>query len=42
MVDAAHVLNWDTLVALDRKLAAQEAKASDQFVVATIPSLEVT
>lgn len=42
VVDAAHVLDWTTLVALDRKLAAQEAKASDQFVVATIPSLQGT
>lgn len=42
VVDAAHVLDWNTLVALDRKLAAQEAKASDQFVVATIPSLQGT
>ncbi|WP_127089573.1 TPM domain-containing protein [Aquabacter cavernae] len=42
VVDAAHVLDWDTLVALDRKLAAQEAKASDQFVVATVPSLQGT
>lgn len=42
VVDAAHVLNWNTLVALDRKLAAQEAKASDQFVVATVPSLQGT
>lgn len=42
VVDAAHVLNWDTLVSLDRKLAAQEAQASDQFVVATVPSLQDT
>ncbi|TCT02493.1 uncharacterized protein EDC64_113144 [Aquabacter spiritensis] len=42
VVDSAHVLDWQTLVELDRKLAAQEAKASDQFVVATIPSLQGT
>ncbi len=42
VVDAAHVLNWQTLVALDKKLADQEVKATDQFVVATVPSLQDT
>lgn len=42
VVDAAHLLDRQTLAALDRKLAAQEAKATDQFVIATIPSLQGT
>ncbi|WP_237353639.1 YgcG family protein [Xanthobacter sp. YC-JY1] len=42
VVDAAHVLDAGTLAALDAKLAAQEAKASDQLVVATVPSLQGT
>ncbi|WP_029003153.1 TPM domain-containing protein [Azorhizobium doebereinerae] len=42
VVDAAHVLDAATLAQLDGKLAAQEAKATDQFVVATIPSLQGT
>ena len=42
VVDAAHVLDAGTLAALDAKLAAQEAKATDQLVVATIPSLQGT
>ncbi|MGR7997450.1 TPM domain-containing protein [Xanthobacter sp. ZOL 2024] len=40
VVDAAHVLDPSTRAELDGLLAAQEAKASDQFVVATVPSLE--
>lgn len=42
VVDAAHVLDAGTLAALDAKLAAQEARATDQLVVATIPSLQGT
>lgn len=42
VVDAAHVLDAATLAALDAKLAAQEARATDQLVVATIPSLQGT
>ncbi|MFG1301831.1 TPM domain-containing protein [Xanthobacter sp. V3C-3] len=42
VVDAAHVLDPATLAALDAKLAAQEAKATDQLVVATVPSLQGT
>ncbi|MFG1249897.1 TPM domain-containing protein [Xanthobacter flavus] len=42
VVDAAHVLDAGTLAALDAKLAAQEAKATDQLVVATVPSLQGT
>ncbi len=42
VVDAAHVLAAGTLAALDAKLAAQEAKATDQLVVATVPSLQGT
>ncbi len=42
VVDAAHVLDAGTVAALDAKLAAQEAKATDQLVVATIPSLQGT
>ncbi|MFS8038803.1 TPM domain-containing protein [Xanthobacter sp. AM11] len=42
VVDAAHVLDPATAAALDARLAAQEAKATDQVVVATVPSLEGT
>ncbi|MCG5236198.1 TPM domain-containing protein [Xanthobacter oligotrophicus] len=42
VVDAAHVLDAGTLATLDAKLAAQEAKATDQVVVATVPSLQGT
>lgn len=42
VVDDAHVLSPATRAALDAKLAAQEAKATDQLVVATVPSLEGT
>ncbi|MFG1182034.1 TPM domain-containing protein [Xanthobacter versatilis] len=42
VVDDAHVLDAATLAALDARLAAQEAKATDQVVVATIPSLQGT
>ncbi|TDT99724.1 uncharacterized protein DFO45_1435 [Azorhizobium sp. AG788] len=42
VVDAANVLPATTRAMLDGKLAAQEAKASDQFVVATVPSLQGT
>lgn len=40
VVDAAGILDPATRAALDARLAAQEAKASDQVVVATVPSLE--
>ncbi len=42
VVDAANVLPATTRATLDGKLAAQEAKATDQFVVATVPSLQGT
>ena len=42
VVDAARVLDPATRAALDAKLAAQEEKATDQFVVATVPSLQDT
>lgn len=42
VVDAAQVLNPDARAALEAKLAAQEARSTDQFVVATVPSLEGT
>ncbi|MFS8041192.1 TPM domain-containing protein [Xanthobacter sp. AM33] len=42
VVDAAHVLDPSTLLRLDARLAAQEAKATDQVVVATVPSLQGT
>ncbi|MFG1308967.1 TPM domain-containing protein [Xanthobacter tagetidis] len=42
VVDDAHVLDPATRAALDAKLAAQEEKATDQFVVATVPSLQDT
>lgn len=42
VVDAAHVLDPATVAALDARLAAQEARATDQLVVATVPSLQGT
>jgi len=42
VVDAAGVLDPATRATLDRKLAAQEAKGTDQVVVATVPSLQGT
>jgi uncharacterized protein len=42
VVDAANILNAGQRAALEQKLAAQEAKTTDQFVVATVPSLEGT
>lgn len=42
VVDAAHVLDPATLAALEAKLAAQEARATDQLVVATVSSLQGT
>lgn len=42
VVDAAHVLSPAARATLEQKLAAQEAKTSDQFVVATVPSLQGT
>jgi len=42
VVDAAGVLDEATRATLDRKLAEQEAKGSDQVVVATVPSLQGT
>jgi uncharacterized protein len=42
VVDAAGVLDAATRATLDRKLAAQEAKGTDQVVVATVPSLQGT
>lgn len=42
VVDAASVLDVPARAALDRKLAAQEAKGTDQVVVATVPSLQGT
>ncbi|MFG1358051.1 TPM domain-containing protein [Xanthobacter pseudotagetidis] len=42
VVDDAHVLDPATRAALDAKLAAQEERATDQFVVATVPSLQGT
>lgn len=42
VVDAARVLDPATLAALDAKLAAQEARATDQLVLATVPSLQGT
>jgi uncharacterized protein len=42
VVDAAQVLPPDARAALEAKLAAQEARSTDQFVVATVPSLEGT
>nr|WP_245428920.1 YgcG family protein [Phyllobacterium phragmitis] len=40
VVDAANVIDPQTRAALDDKLAAFEAKSSDQVVVVTVPSLE--
>jgi uncharacterized protein len=42
VVDAAHVLDAGAQAALDQKLAAQEAKGTDQVVVATVLSLQGT
>ncbi|MFG1464785.1 TPM domain-containing protein [Xanthobacter sp. DSM 24535] len=42
VVDAAGILDAATVQDLDAKLAAQEAKVTDQFVVATVPSLQGT
>lgn len=42
VVDAANILDAGQRAALEQKLAAQEAKTTDQFVVATVPSLEGT
>jgi uncharacterized protein len=42
VVDAAGILDTATRATLDRKLAAQEAKGTDQVVVATVPSLQGT
>lgn len=42
VVDAAGSLDGATRDALDAQLAAQEAKTSDQLVVATVPSLQGT
>lgn len=42
VVDMAHVLDAKTRAALEQQLAAQEAKSTDQVVVATVPSLQGT
>jgi len=42
VVDAANVLDAKTRATLDQRLAAQEAKSTDQVVVATVPSLQGT
>jgi len=42
VVDAAGVLDPATRSTLEARLAAQEHKATDQFVVATVPSLQGT
>ncbi|MGA9866365.1 MAG: YgcG family protein [Acetobacteraceae bacterium] len=42
VVDAAGVLDAKTRAALEQRLAAQEAKSTDQVVVATVPSLQGT
>ena len=42
VVDAAGVLDPATRASLEQKLAAQEAKGTDQVVVATVPSLQGT
>ncbi|MBS7544392.1 TPM domain-containing protein [Ancylobacter oerskovii] len=42
VVDAAGILSPQMRAALEARLAAQEAKTSDQFVVATVPSLQGT
>lgn len=42
VVDAAGVLDAKTRATLDQRLAAQEAKSTDQVVVATVPSLQGT
>lgn len=40
VVDEAHLLSAETEGALDTKLAALEARTTDQFVVVTLPSLQ--
>ncbi|MFG1426714.1 TPM domain-containing protein [Roseixanthobacter glucoisosaccharinicivorans] len=42
VVDDAGILDADTVRSLDTQLAAQEAKATDQFVIATVRSLQGT
>ncbi|MFG1424411.1 TPM domain-containing protein [Roseixanthobacter liquoris] len=42
VVDAAGILDAASVRSLEAKLAAQEAKATDQFVIATVPSLQGT
>jgi uncharacterized protein len=42
IVDAAGILPPETEISLDQKLAGLETKASDQLVVATVPSLQGT
>ncbi|TCK23844.1 uncharacterized protein EV667_3687 [Ancylobacter aquaticus] len=42
VVDGAQVLTPEARAALEARLAAQEARTTDQFVVATVPSLEGT
>lgn len=42
VVDAAGILDAATVRSLDATLAAQETKATDQFVIATVPSLQGT
>ena len=42
VVDDAQVLSPDARAALEARLAAQEARTTDQFVVATVPSLQGT
>lgn len=42
VVDAAGILDASARSALEARLAAQEAKTTDQFVVATVPSLQGT
>ena len=42
VVDAAGILPPEAEISLDQKLAALETKASDQLVIATVPSLQGT
>lgn len=42
LVDAAHVLDAKTRAAIEQQLAAQEARSTDQVVIATVPSLQGT
>ncbi len=42
VVDAAGILDGSARASLDAKFAAQEARTSDQLVVATVPSLQGT